>query len=427
MTEHIAKQTAQSIAERTKRQLISIAIVLFITCLAFVIIFVIYVVDATTDSYLRLEANSVINQINVNKNIKLPQRKEFSAYRSWQQIPIDIRQLFDKNKLKLMSPVTIERTSELGQRDYVYILYSKVKDYGDIYFTGVEDAKNADQFLTPLFTNAFIHALILTVILFSALYFVISWILRRALEPLTALVAWSKKIQDNPKEDIYLDFSISELNQIADQLMTNIKQMNALNERERLFLKHASHELRTPLATIQASLDTINLRIKVSDANHPSLTRALRASNNMINLSDTLLWLARESNKKIPKKQISIRQCCKEIIQFQSYLLKGKPVTTELSQTDHTVDIEDELLRIILSNVIRNAFQHSFAGTVSINLYEDHIIISNLVNTNEESDTQCFGLGLQLVEKIALKINWHFNFAIKNNIATVIINWQTRQ
>lgn len=427
MVELNVKETAQSITERTKRQLISIAILLFITCLALIITFVIYMVNATTESYMRLEANYVITRLESNSNIELPQRKELSVYRSWEQIPSVTRELFDKNTLEPMSPVTIDHISDNGQRNYVYIFYAETEQVGDVYFIGIEDADNVDKFLTPLFTSAFIKSLLFTVVVFCVLFLLIAWIFKRSMEPLIALVDWSKNMQKNPSNKISAEFSVRELNQIAGYLTANIEQIKAFNERESQFLKHTSHELRTPLATMQASLDTINLRMLKTDVNQPPLTRALRASNNMINLSDTLLWLARESNKTIPKKHISITECCRKIITEHSYLINDESITVELSNTDYVINIEDELLRIVLSNVIRNAYQYTFSGRIGIETHEDYITVSNTVDTEEETDTQSFGLGLQLVEKIAQKINWSFDFTIKNNTAIAVINWHNEK
>lgn len=56
-----------------------------------------------------------------------------------------------------------------------------------------------------------------------------------------------------------VSFPIEELNQLAGQLRAGVEEIEAVSRREQQFLKHASHELRTPLATLQASLDTLQL------------------------------------------------------------------------------------------------------------------------------------------------------------------------
>ena len=69
---------------------------------------------------------------------------------------------------------------------------------------------------------------------------------------------------------------------------------------------------------------------------------------------------------------------------------------------------------IVLTNLIRNAFQHTQSGLVSIVQNQQQVTIENSNSDNgEEMDSNGnelgFGLGLQLTDKLIEQFNWQYH------------------
>jgi signal transduction histidine kinase len=197
--------------------------------------------------------------------------------------------------------------------------------------------------------------------------------------------------------------------------------------REQEFLKYASHELRTPLAIIQASLDTLELQC--DDSERTTVGRALKASANMRLLSTTLLWLARESEQPIERSQVAARALCEQIIMDHRYLLESRALEVKIRIGVDTLEIEGDLLSIIIANLIRNAFQYSAEGVISLEMNNSEVTITNPISpidAEEERTRAGYGLGLELVKRICNKLQWQFGFI--HSFETVIVNvrWNPR-
>lgn len=188
-------------------------------------------------------------------------------------------------------------------------------------------------------------------------------------------------------------------------------------------MRHASHELRTPLAIIQASLDTLGVRTAPEDPNFPSLLRASRACANMILLSEALLWLARPSSRPIGKSIVWPGALCSELLVDMQYLVENKNIQVSLNDQVSSINIEHDLFRIVLANLIRNAFQHTSSGTITLAITDNSLVISNPVDAAGKSETVSFGLGLQLVERIANRLDWQFEFVLDYPRACVTLRW----
>ncbi|MFT7111425.1 MAG: signal transduction histidine kinase [Porticoccaceae bacterium] len=425
MTGFVTAKPVRSLVAQSRRQLSYIALVIFICFFALVSTFTFYQIDVASDSFFRLEALKISTAISEDAAYELPRRHELSAFRSWDNIPPEIRALFSSNAIEDGSTLDVEWMDETGVREYGYLLYLNDPSLGDFYLIGFENADEVDVIVSSIIEKTFVDSIILVSIVCLLLFSVIFWVFKNSFRPLSLLVEWSESVRKNPEDEIAANFSISELNEIADHLLYTLNKAKQFNEREKQFLKHASHELRTPLAIIQASLDTVMFRLSDDDVNYVSLQRAGRANTTMIQLSEALLWLARESDKKIQKVMVSPGKSCNQIISDLNYLIQNNCVELSLINKSTFIQIEKDLFFIVLSNIIRNALQYTSLGEVIINIDNNSVEITNDVDVNDDRDQEfaSFGLGLQLVERIANKLGWLFAFNINDRVATVKIIW----
>jgi len=258
--------------------------------------------------------------------------------------------------------------------------------------------------------------------------------IHRALNPISSLSQWITGLDDEKRPSpLPDDISDDEIGQLANNLFSALERIHAHNEREQSFLRNASHELRTPIAIIRNTMDVIehhNAR-----QGNPEIERLLkrirRASDTMKAVTEAILWLAIDTYSAPEKTETDLESLMKEVIEENKNLLDSKNIT--VSQELHQLtplQAEKALVHIAFDNLIRNAFQHCSGGNIHVVAHGAHTIkVSNSRYNNyidsEQNDhalsTGGFGLGLALVQKIAEKNHWRFEFSLENDHATATL------
>ncbi len=99
----------------------------------------------------------------------------------------------------------------------------------------------------------------------------------------------------------------------------------------------------------------------------------------------------------------SIEQICQEL----SYLLDNKKVQLEVNIHHQSYRLPATLYRIVLSNLIRNAYQHTQCGKVVIRQEDAQVLISNREDSRSKKiEDLGFGLGLELTNRIIKQYHW---------------------
>ena len=129
----------------------------------------------------------------------------------------------------------------------------------------------------------------------------------------------------------------------------------------------------------------------------------------MQHLTETLLWLSRNDVESLPGKQLDLELQIKELVDELNYLLIRKNVELQVSTTPYTMVLPEFPARIVLGNLIRNAFQHSWEGPITFEQMDNRVVISNPQSSDGSiSQDQGFGLGLQLTAKLSTKLGWQY-------------------
>ncbi|WP_413694156.1 sensor histidine kinase [Psychromonas sp. KJ10-2] len=253
------------------------------------------------------------------------------------------------------------------------------------------------------------------------------FILRKVTNPIENLMTWAKKLNKQQLTQPAPDFHYSELNSLAEIVKSSLKSVQESLEREQQFLGYASHELRTPIAITRTNTELLRKMIEKNISTEKQLQvldRIERASLNMTNLTETLLWLNRQTDKTVPLSTISLGQLTQQLLNDLHYLLNGKKVQIQI-QTDQTEQqLPAVLCRIIINNLLRNALQHTNEGKIIITQSAHQLIIHNQdLSENMLENDLGFGLGLELIERLVKHYEWQYKNVAKDNGHYVEINF----
>jgi len=221
---------------------------------------------------------------------------------------------------------------------------------------------------------------------------------------------------DQPLVEHFHDREIEELASVFDR---QLSRMRAFMERERAFGADMSHELRTALAVILSATEVLRDDDTLSDKQMARVQRIERAARDMAELGTALLLMAREDHAQ-PGGGCQVAAVVAEAAEKQRHLLGSKPVTVDV-QTDPSLVVAADcgLVDILVSNLVRNAFSYTDAGSVTVHQDSRSLVISD-TGRGIPSDAidQAFlrhfrdisssgaGIGLSLVKRICDRYGW---------------------
>lgn len=338
----------------------------------------------------------------------------------WQDVPASVRARFsapptDENSF--LKAFDKENIFEPPSSAYFVVLgydsngnkryISRVLLESNVRFENEDHHKGLDIFLVIILGG------LLGIGVFSGLLIVI---MRRARSPMQKLGEWAKELDENSLQQTPPDFYYAELNSLATLVHGSLNSVQQSLDREHEFLRNASHELRTPIAVVRANaelLTKLQLKENTNVKQQQVLARIERAGLTMSHLTETLLWLSRDNSISLLSEPINLAELVSQVSDELQYLLAGKEVKVELQTDNYVLDIPVTACRIVLNNLIRNAFQHTQIGTVYIEQKQDQVMIRNINQSNETSCDLGFGLGLKLTDKLVERFAWQYDIEVE--------------
>ncbi|MFQ0978655.1 sensor histidine kinase [Vibrio campbellii] len=264
---------------------------------------------------------------------------------------------------------------------------------------------NLEQYIK--YTLALIFVLML-IFSFGLLY-----IIRKVAKPIEELKDWVLHGRDRSNKNNIPDFKFQELNLLAKVLSSSLAAVYKSVRKERDFIRYASHELRTPIAVIRSNSELMRKMMEKDLPKERLYKNIERIENNSLSMSDlceTLLWLNREKSNDLVKTEVSLGVLAETVVNELRYLLEGKDIAVEINVEGTTHLNFEGMCKLVISNLVRNAFQHTDSGRVIIKQSGEQISIINVCyNCGEVSEHTGFGLGLILVEKICHKHHWQYD------------------
>lgn len=238
-------------------------------------------------------------------------------------------------------------------------------------------------------------------------------VIRRIKQPTRALSAWTAALNAENIDEPLPDFVYPEVYAIAGMIQESLKRQYSLAKREELIWRYCSHELRTPISIMRVGLDllkkTLGRRERTTEQEIKILSRLQRSTYSMSHLVGTLLWLGRNDIPPLPGEHIELSLFIHSVIDDVRRLFPhdGRKLTIRVNR--HVSFVPASALRIVLENIIRNAFQHALGHAICILQRGARITVINTMSGGALRENTGFGLGLELTERLTAKLGWEFS------------------
>ena len=147
------------------------------------------------------------------------------------------------------------------------------------------------------------------------------------------------------------------------------------------FTADASHELKTPLMVLRAGVERALVHPGVPNEILQSLDETLAQINEMTELVESLLTLARADEGRAPLavEESDLRELLGEVVETAGMLGEGVGITVTSSMPDQPVrlPVDRQRIREMLLNLVTNAIKYTpTGGTIDVSLAEQDTGVS---------------------------------------------------
>ncbi|AHL35583.1 histidine kinase [Pseudomonas brassicacearum] len=219
------------------------------------------------------------------------------------------------------------------------------------------------------------------------------------------------------------DYAADEVGELAVAFDATLGRLRQALTRERLFTSDVSHELRTPLMVLATSCELLLENTALDQRGRTQVERINRASEEMRELVQTFLMLARaqrEDNGMSPR--LALSSVAENLLGVWRGPIESKGLTLifEPGQTADTL-YNATFLTAVMGNLLRNALHYTDQGFIRLSLTATGFVVEDSgVGIPEEKREAMFepfvrgnekrgeglGLGLSLVQRICENQGW---------------------
>jgi signal transduction histidine kinase len=214
-------------------------------------------------------------------------------------------------------------------------------------------------------------------IILISLFLIARFIVGRSIKPIKTIIETSKQIsRENLSSRIDLPQNKDELFVLSKTINDLLDRIENAVEREKQFTSDASHELRTPLAVIKGTLEVLVRKPRNQSEYEEKINYSIKEVDRLNQLVDELLLLARFENQKqnTKKEPVFLNALILDVLARFSQKINDKNIKIENSfADDYTIDSDNYLVSIIISNLVSNAIKYSNPnGKISIALWKEN-------------------------------------------------------
>lgn len=210
-----------------------------------------------------------------------------------------------------------------------------------------------------------IYGLPLLIIVGGILSGIVSFFLARYFSaPLRELQLAGRRVSDG---DLNVDLSRltrrkDEIGEVAQDFNSMLERVRNLLSSQEVLLRDISHELRSPLARLTVANDLAQQAMP--ESRH--LGRIEKEVNRMEHLIDQIITLTRiGSETNIQTKPTDLSELMRRIVNEVQYESQGLGIKIHLEAESNVIaNIQEELVRRAVENVLRNAISHTDANNI---------------------------------------------------------------
>ena len=161
-------------------------------------------------------------------------------------------------------------------------------------------------------------------------------------------------------EENFIEFSI--LQKTFKNMLIRLKEQSQMQID---FVNNASHELKTPIFVLKGYVDMLNDWGKNDkEVLDESLIILKKEIQNMQDLTEKLLFLAKSKNLVVEKKSVNLDTVLKETIDNLNFAYPDQLIN--YSSSEIFIDSDDALLRLLFKNLIENAIKYGNNSPVNV-------------------------------------------------------------
>ena len=216
-------------------------------------------------------------------------------------------------------------------------------------------------------------------------------------------------------EENFIEFSI--LQKSFKNMLLRLKEQSQLQID---FVNNASHELKTPIFVIRGYVDMLNEWGKDDkEVLNESLIALKKEIQNMQELTEKLLFLAKSKNLVVEKNNINLDNILKEVIDNLSFAYPKQKIN--YSSSEIYINSDEALLKLLFKNLIENAIKYGNNNPINVLLEKEKkikVVIEDFgIGMSKEAlphifdrfyredearnrEIKSYGLGLSIVKEI---------------------------
>lgn len=264
--------------------------------------------------------------------------------------------------------------------------------------------------------NSLVHALVwlylgivLPVLLLN------NFLLRKVWKPFYRLLEQLKRFRlDKPEPITTAPSKIEEFRLLNTTVQKMVQNSRDAYASQKDFTENAAHELQTPLAIAINKLEHLAENNELNEEQLSLLSSAMDHLDRLTRLNRSLLLLSKIENHQYHEvKVINLRIIVENLLKDMDTQLQYKELIIEQQIDDCSVEMNEALAGIMVTNIIKNAVVHTAkGGTIRIVLLQNSFTVINTGNAsldaknlfsrfNKQSDAKhSTGLGLSIVKAI---------------------------
>jgi signal transduction histidine kinase len=218
----------------------------------------------------------------------------------------------------------------------------------------------------------------------------------------------------------------AEVAQLARAFDNYQARLDELLQREQEFTANASHELRTPLTAIHTSCELLAADNGLSVKSAQRVASIAKAAQRMSTEIEALLLLAREQASE-ESQSVAIADIVSDAMEPYRVELRERGLGVKLDVApDAVLTLNPRALQLVLSNLLRNAMQHTSQGHISVCYRNGTLKISDTGSgiaadklgqiferyyRGDDAIPGGMGLGLSIVKRICDQFGWRISAA----------------